>query len=132
MKDLATICSSLDSIKAETLEVIENLLNEKMTTPSLNLYYYQTNDDVPRYIFLDIDKDGYGRGIIIDTIEKVGKRYAFNMINEDEDEWGVNYLEDFNAVELSWILEMLTETFEVIEEWHEGKILEKGEFDYED
>lgn len=132
MKDLASICSSLDSIKAETLEVIENLLNEKMTTPSLNLYYYQTNDNVPRYIFLDIDKDGYGRGIIIDTIEKVGKRYAFNMIDEDEDEWGVNYLEDFNAVELSWILEMLTESFEVIEEWHEGKILEKGEFDYED
>ena len=132
MKDLATICSDLDTIKAETLEVIEHLLNEKMTTPSLNLYYYQTNDNVPRYTFLDIDKDGYGRGIIIDTIEKVGKRYAFNMINEDEDDWGVNYLEDFNAVELSWILEMLTDTFEVIDEWHEGKILEKGEFDYED
>lgn len=132
MKDLATICSDLDTIKAETLEVIEHLLNEKMTTPSLNLYYYQTNDNVPRYIFLDIDKDGYGRGIIIDTIEKVGKRYAFNMINEDEDNWGVNYLEDFNVVELSWILEMLTDTFEVIDEWHEGKILEKGEFDYED
>lgn len=106
-------------------------LNEKLKGDSINIEYYRTEDSVDSYYFLDFDNDGYGRGLMIDSIErKPNGDYIFNMVTEDGDDWDERELSDFNAVEIAWVLEILEQTFDVIDEEHNGVVLPKGEYGY--
>lgn len=123
---------SLAIIKDQLIDSIRGFLKEKLTTDSIRLDYFRANG-VISYEFLDIDGNGYGKAIHIDYIEREGEDdYNFVMVDEDGDGWDDRELADFNATELAWILEMLEDTFEEIEEVYDGKILTKDYFDYEE
>lgn len=126
--------NSLSILEGNAIDAIRGFLNEKLGNgKSINLDYYCVEDSVVRYNFLDIDGDGYGRGLVIDGIEldKNGE-LTFAMVDEDGDGWGERELADFNAVELVWILEMLEEAFETINDLYDGVVLPKGCFDYDE
>ena len=126
--------NSLSILEGNAIDAIRGFLNEKLGKgKSINLDYYCVEDSVVRYNFLDIDGDGYGRGLVIDGIEldKNGE-LTFAMVDEDGDGWGERELADFNAVELVWILEMLEEAFETINDLYDGVVLPKGCFDYDE
>ena len=125
---------SLSIIRDNAMDAIRGFLNEKLGNgKSINLDYYCVEDSVVRYHFLDIDSDGYGRGLVIDGIEldKNGEP-TFAMVDEDGDGWGERELADFNAVELVWILEMLEDAFETINDLYDGVVLPKDCFDYDE
>lgn len=126
--------NSLSILEGNAIDAIRGFLNEKLGNgKSINLDYYCVEDSVVRYHFLDIDGDGHGRGLVIDGIEldKNGE-LTFAMVDEDGDGWGERELADFNAVELVWILEMLEEAFETINDLYDGVVLPKGCFDYDE
>lgn len=122
---------SLSDIKYKAYDAVRNLLKERIGDGSMNLHYYQVEDGTIRYEFLDIDRNGYGVGLHIDTIKFVDDDYEFVMCDTDDDDWAVRYLTDFGADESVWILEMLEEAFDTIDEVYDGKILKAGEFDYD-
>ena len=125
---------SLSIIRDNAMDAIRGFLNEKLGVgKSINLDYYCVEDSVVRYHFLAIDDDGYGKGLVIDGIEldKNGEP-TFAMVDEDGDGWGERELADFNAVELVWILEMLEDAFETINDLYDGVVLPKDCFDYDE
>lgn len=136
---MANITSSdlrktISVLEDNAIDAIRELLNEKLGKgKSINLDYYCVEDSVVRYNFLDIDSDGYGKGLVIDGVEldKNGEP-TFAMIDEDGDGWGERELADFNAVELVWILEMLEDAFETINDLYDGVVLPKDCFDYDE
>ena len=80
------IYKGLSLLHEQALDCLIGLLNEKMKTESINVYYYYNEGDVDKYMFLDTDNDGYGKGLFIDTIKRVGdSEYVFNMVDEDEE-----------------------------------------------
>ena len=126
------IYKGLSLLHEQALDCLIGLLNEKMKTESINVYYYYNEGDVDKYMFLDTDNDGYGKGLFIDTIKRVGdSEYVFNMVDEDEEDWGERDLTDFNVTELVNILEMFEGLFDAVEDYYDGKVLEIGEYDYE-
>lgn len=123
---------SLGIIKDQLINAIVGFLNDKLTTDSIRLDYFRADGTIS-YDFLDTDGNGYGKAIHIDYIEREGEdTYNFSMIDEDGDDWGDRELADFNADELAWVLEMLEETFEAIDDYYDGKILTKDYFDYDE
>lgn len=126
------IYKGLSLLREQALDSLIGLLNKKMNTESINVYYYYKEGDVDKYMFLDTDNDGYGKGLFIDTIKRVGDgEYVFNMVDEDEEDWGERDLTDFNVTELANILEMFEGLFDAVEDYYDGKLLEIGEYDYE-
>lgn len=128
------IYDSLHIIRDNATDAIRGLLNEKLGKgKSINLDYYCVEDSVVRYNFLDIDGDGYGKGLVIDGIilDNDGEP-TFVMADEDGDGWGERELSDFNAVELVWILEMLEGAFETINDLYDGVVLPNGYLDYDE
>jgi len=125
---------SLSIIKDNAIDAIRGFFNEKLGNgKSINLDYYCVVESVVRYNFLDIDSNGYGRSLVIDGIEldKDGEP-TFYMVDEDGDGWGERNFDDFNVVELVWILDMLEGAFEVIEDDYDGVVLPNGCFDYDE
>lgn len=131
---LEDLRKTLFFLEYNACDAIRGFLNEKLGNgKSINLDYYCVEDSVVRYNFLDIDSDGYGKGLVIDGIEldKDGEP-TFYMVDEDGDDWGKRELSDFNAAELVWILEMLEDAFETISDLYDGVVLPKGYFDYDE
>ena len=125
---------TLAIVRHNAMDAIRGILNERLTNehPSINLDYYSVNGTVDRYNFLGVDGNGYGRALAIFSIEKDGEDFIFNMADEDGDGYEERNLADFNAVEVVWILDMLEQTFEVIDENYNGKFLSKYDYDYDD
>lgn len=123
---------SLGIIKDQAADTLLGMLNDKLGEKgSINIDYYQVQGEVPRYDFLEIDGNGYGHAVHIDTIEKDGDDITFNMIDEDCDGWGERDSSDFSANELVWVVEMLEETFNTIDNVYNGIVLTAGNYDYE-
>lgn len=123
--------TSLAHVRDNGINAVIGLLNEKLKGDSINIEYYRTEDFVDSYYFLDFDHDGYGRGVMIESIErKPNGDYIFDMVTEDGDDWNERELSDFNAVEIACVLEILEQTFDVIDEEHNGVVLPKGEYGY--
>jgi hypothetical protein len=98
----------------------------------MNLNYY-TTEYIDRYDFHETDDDGYGKTLHIDTIETDNNgEPTFNMIDEDEDDWGEKELADFNTIELYWVLIMLEDAFYIVDDEYDGKVLPKDCFDYDE
>ena len=125
---------SMNIIRDNAMDAIRGILNERLTDehPSINLDYYSVNGDVDRYNFLGVDGDGYGKALSIFSIEKQGDEFYFNMADEDGDDYEERDLGDFNVSELLWVLEMLEETFDEVDEDYDGVFLSKDDFDYEE
>lgn len=133
MNTAAEIFKALSHVRDGAINAVTGFLSEKLKGDSVNIEYYRAEDCVDSYYFLDFGRDGYGRGIMIDSIErKPNGDYIFNMVTEDGDDWNERELSDFNAVELAWILEILEQTFDVIEEEYNGVILPKGQYGYDE
>lgn len=124
---------SMNAISDNAMDAIRGILNERLTDehPSINLDYYAVNGSVDRYNFLGVDGDGYGKALSIFSIEKKGDDFIFDMTDEDGDGYEERDLEDFNTNELVWVLEMIEDTFDEVDEDYDGVFLSKDDFDYD-
>jgi hypothetical protein len=125
------LSESLDIIKDQAIDAIRGLLNERLGEKgSIGINYYCIEADVIRYDFHDTDRNGYGVGINIDTIEIDDDELTFIMVDQDGDGWSEREVGDFTTTEVVWILEMLEDAFNVIDDEFNGIIIPSSSADY--
>ena len=112
----------LTSVRDNIMDAIRKTLGERLSTEKyiINMDYYRDDCAVTWYNFFDIDGNGYGVALKISSIEKCDDDYYFHMGDENDDAFSERELADFNACELVWILEMLEDTFEFVDDYEDG------------
>lgn len=115
----------LNEIKNEVIAKIKELLKERKIT-SLNVYTYWSDGDCTRYIYYDVDDDGYGMAMYIDTLRFDGNNLelCMNDLNDcGADTWSETELDAVNA---NYLLAMLEEICEYADDLYNGKFCEAG------
>lgn len=107
-------------------------LLEKYKVESINLQPYIQESYITNYSFFDTDKHGDGECLELDGIKKDGESYSFIMYTNYGDYFCEKKFGEFDTSELVYILEMLEEIFELVDEG-EPLLKEDEDFDnYED
>lgn len=91
-------------------------------------YYHKENCDHITYTFFEVDGDGYGRELFLDTV-MIDENGNVNALLYDSDKvyWPIWELEDFNAVDANHLLEELEQVFDYTKENGEEVVKEYEE-----
>lgn len=127
-KQSERIVEMLMQVREETKSAIMQILTERKVE-SINVQPYIQEDYITNYAFFDTDKNGNGECLELDAIKKDGESYSFTMYTNYGDYFCVKEFGEFDTSELVYILEMLEEIFECVDE---GEPLLKDGEDFDD
>ena len=115
-------------VREQAKDAIVDLLTERKVT-SINLQPYIQEGYITNYAFFDTDKNGNGECLELDLIEVEGDNISFTMYTNYGDYFKESELGEFDTNELVYILEMLEEIFDLVDDGE--PLLEKDE-DFDD
>ena len=83
----------------------------------VSLQYYHNEEGFDRYTFFEVDNDGYGRELNIDTVEETKNGRIEIHLSDTEDCYGPVWdLSDLNATDAMYLLTELEAVAKYIEE----------------
>lgn len=122
------ILDLLMKVREQAKDAIVGLLAERKVT-TINLQPYIQEGYITNYVFFDTDKNGNGECLELDLIEVEDDNINFTMYTNYGDYFKECEIGDFDTNELVYILEMLEEIFDLVDEGE--PLLEKDE-DFDD
>lgn len=125
------ILEALMKVREDTKTEIMRLLKER-NIESINVQPYFQECYVTNYAFFETDKNGNGECLEVESVKVVNGKPVFTMYTNYGNYWGERTLEDFDTSEVVYILEIIEEIFEQIDNG-EPLLKEDETFDdYED
>lgn len=125
MKNSDYYSQRLEEIREQIMVSVREIMKKLGGKVCLD-YYHSENCNHIAYTFFEVDSDGYGRELFLNTVE-IDKNGNVNALLSDSDDvyrpiWE---LEDFSAVDANRLLEELEQVFdytkengeEVVKEW---------------
>lgn len=94
---------------------IMEILTERKVE-SINIQPYFQDCYVTNYAFFEIDKNGNGECLEVESVKVVNGKPIFTMFTNYGNYWGERTLEDFFTNELVYIISILEEIFEQVED----------------
>ena len=115
-----------DQIFASIIEIVDKLGGR------VCLRHYHENEDMERYTFFEVDADGYGRELFLDTLF-TNKNGEIEMTMHDTEDCYNPYWElaSLNACEANFLLCELESVLEIVEK-KGGKVVKDYDPDYEE
>lgn len=106
----------LAKVRDEIIErcafIITNILGGRVC-----VRYYHSEEDLGRNTFFEVDGDGYGRELFLDTIFTDGKGRIEILLHDSEDSYTPYWdLSDFNASNALYLLEELENIVDFLKE----------------
>lgn len=127
MKNSNYYSQRLEEIREQIMVSVREIMKKLGGKVCLS-YYHSENCDHITYTFFEVDGDGYGRELFIDTvvIDKNGNVNA--LLSDSEDVYQPIWeLEDFSAVDANRLLEELEQVFDYTKENGEEVVKEYEE-----
>lgn len=124
------LSEKLEQIRQEGIEWIKNEI-KKRDISYINILPYISEMNVTNYLYYDCDKDGFGVATTIDALSVENDKIWLKRYNTYDCYFDTITINELNAVELSYLINMLEEIFELVDD---GKpLLGEGEdfLDYE-
>ena len=95
----------LGVIRNEVLASVESLLKE--LGGKVCMLYYHIEKSLPRYTFFEVDSDGHGFELFIDSIEEKNDYVAINFSDGEDYHESTSVLSCLNLTEAMYVLEEL-------------------------
>lgn len=118
----------LNQIAKEARETIIVLLNEN-NLQSVNFLPYGVEGYIERYFFFDVDKNGCGAALDLDSLAFKEGRVMLNFSENEGGYFGQTSLDNLPAHECVFALEMLTNVIEYSKEAKIPVLAEDQDFD---
>ncbi len=96
---------TLDAVRAEVLQAVEDLLKE--LGGKVCMAYYHIETSLPRYTFFEVDSDGHGFELFIDSIEQKNDYVTINFSDGEDYHESTSVLSCLNLTEAMYVLEEL-------------------------
>lgn len=127
MKNSNYYSQRLEEIREQIIISVREIMKKLGGKVCLS-YYHSENRDHIAYTFFEIDNDGYGRELFLDTVE-INKNGNVNALLYDSDKvyWPIWELKDFNAVDANHLLEELEQVLDYTKENGEEVVKEYEE-----
>lgn len=121
----------LMQVREQAKSAIMEILTERKVE-SINIQPYFQDCYVTNYAFFETDKNGNGECLEVESVKVVNGKPIFTMYTNYGNYWGERTLGDFDTSEVVYILEILEEIFEQVDDG-EPLLKEDETFDdYED
>lgn len=120
-KEITSIMNKLGNIELELRAICLNLVKEILShaktegAHTINVSYY-TESEIAAWNFMGIDGNGYGSALFLGDIDWNNGNPIFAMLNEDGEDFENRDLDDFEATELTYLVRMLSDLLDVVEE----------------
>lgn len=115
MSKYAEFCEKLDSISNEMKDWIKTEIS-KRKIKSINFGELVANDYILGFLFYDCDKNGNGEGLNIKKLTVEDGEISFEMDTTYDDYWGVVGLDNFPTTEVAYILSMVEDAINIVDE----------------
>ena len=120
----------LNNVGKQIADQIENIVSK--LGGRVCLRHYHENEDVERYTFFEVDGDGYGRELFLDTLYTNPDGSIEMTMHDTEDCYNPYWqLASLNANERLYLLYELEDILEVVEE-NGGEVVKDYNPDYEE
>lgn len=117
----------LIAVRNEIVAAIKNLLSERKIE-SINCYAYWSERNCDRYLFYDVDDDGYGIALYVDKIRTDEKGdLCFEMMDLNDtpiSDWDLTM---FDASNTNYLYDMILSIIEEADEEDNGRVLTADE-----
>lgn len=116
MKNSNYYSQRLEEIREQIMVSVREIMKKLGGKVCLG-YYHKENCNHITYTFFEVDGDGYGRELFLNTVE-IDKNGAVNALLSDSDKvyWPIWELKDFNAVDANRLLEELEQVLDYTKE----------------
>jgi len=118
----------LMQVREQAKSAIMEILTERKVE-SINVQPYFQECYVTNYAFFETDKNGNGECLEVESVKVVNGKPIFTMYTNYGNYWGERTLEDFDTSEVVYILEILEEIFEQVDD---GEPLLKEDENFDD
>lgn len=113
-KHSSHIIDLLMQVRDKTKSAIMEILTERKVE-SINLQPYIQEDYITNYSFFDTNRHGDGECLELDGVKMEKGNPWFTMYTSYGSYWGEKKLNDFDTSELVYVLEMLEDVFEQVD-----------------
>ena len=118
----------LNNIREEIIDSIKSAL--EWLGGKVCLGYYHNEQDFDRYTFFEVDEDGYGQELYIDTIEDDGNgNIEIHLSNSEDCYCPLWTLNDLTASDAIYVLKELENVIEHVQATNED-VVKEYDYDY--